>query len=140
MSPPRHRAAPCNIADARFRLAQARKFHEVALVAAAEHEIDESIGCAAALEVLAGIAASDAACCAALGQRSRSDNHMDAAKMLEQILVPDGTRPANALRRMLRVKDNAHYGLERISVGTLTPLQRQAETLIAFAEEVIADR
>jgi len=90
--------------------------------------------------VLAGIAASDAACCAALGQRSRTDNHMDAAKLLEQIVIPDEAPAANALRRMLREKDNAHYGLDRISKRTLLPLQRQAATLIAFANEVLAGR
>jgi hypothetical protein len=62
------RTLACGIADARIRLAQARKFLDVAELVAAE-DIQASHSVAAALAVLAGIAASDAACCAALGRR-----------------------------------------------------------------------
>src|SRR5687768_6810213 len=57
----RFRTQTCGRAAARTRLAQARKFLEVADLVATEREIDESTSVAAALAVLAGIAAADAA-------------------------------------------------------------------------------
>lgn len=63
MSPTSARTQTCGPTDARTRLAQARKFLEVAELVAAE-DIPESHSVSAALAVLAGIAA----CCAALGR------------------------------------------------------------------------
>lgn len=61
MSP---RTEDCGPIQARSRLEQAEKFHEVAELAATEgDDVDASRSVAAALAVLAGIAASDAACC-----------------------------------------------------------------------------
>lgn len=139
MSPPRaQRSQPCGEADARTRLAHARKMLEVAdLVHDSEREIAESAMTAAALAVLAGIAASDAACCAALGRRSRSADHRDAITVLSQI-TPGGDAAAQKLRRILDEKDNAHYGLHSIGGQTLNALMRQAAGLVEFADDVIA--
>jgi hypothetical protein len=64
--------AKCDRSDARIRLTHAKKFLEVAeMVAAEEDSISASASVATALAVLAGIAASDAACCASLERRSR---------------------------------------------------------------------
>jgi hypothetical protein len=86
----------CGGAEARTRLAHARKFLEVAQLVAGE-DVVESRSVSAALAVLAGIAAADAACCAALGRRSRSQNHHDAEDLLAQI-VPDGQTTARPRR------------------------------------------
>ena len=67
MSPRGSRTPPCDRAHARNRLDHAEKSLEVAELVAVEREIPESRSVAAALAVLAGIAASDAASCAALG-------------------------------------------------------------------------
>jgi hypothetical protein len=71
------RTQPCSAAQGRTRLEHARKFLDVAeLVAGESGEEDlEYSSAAAALAVLAGIAASDAACCAALGRRARGQDH-----------------------------------------------------------------
>jgi len=61
----------------------------VAELVAGEHEIPESRSVAAALAVLAGIAASDAACCAALGRRSRGDDHRQAVPSQLAGLTPE---------------------------------------------------
>jgi hypothetical protein len=90
----------------------------------------------AALAVLAGIAASDAACCKALGRRSRSDNHHDAEKLLETI-EPGGREAANALRRLINEKDEAHYGFYHVSASDLKTAVRQPNAVITFAEDVL---
>src|ERR1700739_3593808 len=104
------RTQPCSAAHGRTRLEHARKFLEVADLVAGEGEDIEFASAAAALAVLSGIAASDAACCTALGRRSRSQDHRQATALVEQI-APGGKRAAASLRRLLSLKDEAHYGL-----------------------------
>ena len=70
------RVAPCTPADARARLRKAQSFTSGAELVL---ELGEDTGLdlpavAAALSVLAGIAAADAACCSALGERSRGQD------------------------------------------------------------------
>jgi hypothetical protein len=67
----RARTQFCDRAQARTRFDNAQKSLEVAELAAVEQEIPASRSVAAALAVLSGIASADAACCAALGRRSR---------------------------------------------------------------------
>ena len=110
---------------------------EVADLVSVERELSESVVTAAALAVLAGIAAADAACCAALGRRSCSADHRDAITVLGRI-EPGGDAAAQKLRRILDEKDSAHYGLQGIGSQTLTALQRQAQGLVDFAAEVLA--
>jgi hypothetical protein len=92
------RTQKCSQEDARTRLRNARKFLEVAALVAGEGDDIEYSSQAAALAVLAGIAASDAACCKALGRRSRVQDHREAATLVEQI-TPGGKTAANSLRR-----------------------------------------
>jgi len=80
------RTATCGRAEAMVRLGQARKFYEVA-----------------------GIAAADAACCAALGRRSRAQDHKAAVELVRQV-EPGGAEAAKNLDRLLDLKDSAHYG------------------------------
>lgn len=66
-------------------MARAREFLEVAELVVDERDQGDSFvyaSSAAALAVLAGIAASDAACCMALQERSRSESHRDAEQLL----------------------------------------------------------
>jgi hypothetical protein len=107
----------------------------VAELVAGEREIPESRSVAAALAVLAGIAASDAACCAALGRRSRGDDHRQAAALLREIV--DGDRAATALLDLLNLKDTAQYGLIPISGRELTVALRRAKRLLEFAGKVL---
>lgn len=95
------------------------------------------LSAAAALVVLAGIAASDAACCKALGVRSRGDDHHDARPLLEQI-TPGGKDAANAMRRLIDLKDDAHYGFYNVSKQDVKSAFRQSQKLIEFARDVLA--
>lgn len=135
MSPPSGRAQGCGRADARTRLAHARKFLEVAELAAGE-DMPESLNVSAALAVLCGIAAADSACCAAVGRRSRSQDHHDAEALVATI-EPEGKGAANALRRLLDLKDTAHYGLITVSRQKLTGALRQAGNLVDFADATL---
>ena len=122
----------CGPAQARTRLAHARKFLEVAQLVATE-DFDESLSVAAGLAVLAGIAASDAACCRALGRRARGDDHREAATLLSQIR-PGGDRAVKALLALIDVKDTAHYGLIHVTRRQLSVVMRRASTLVAFGQ------
>lgn len=136
MSRKEGRTQDCNRADARTRLAHAQKFLEVAELVATEKDIEESKRCAAALAVLAGIAAADAACCASLGRRSRGQDHRQAADLVEQV-EPGGKGAAKALRELLDMKDTAHYGLVHITTPKLTAALRRAEHLVEFAANAL---
>jgi len=126
-----------NVADARARLAIARKYLEVAHVAASESdESPEARNVAGALAVLAGIAAADAACFAALGLRSRSQNHRDAIALLEQI-TPGGAAAARHLARLLDLKDAAQYGIISLSSKELKEALRAADALETFTIDVV---
>ena len=89
-------------------------------------------GVTATLAVLAGIAASDAACCQVLGQRSRGQDHRQALAMLRQI-EPDGQAMARDLERLLTIKDDAHYGMLNISAQRAKAALRQAGHIVEAA-------
>lgn len=129
----------CSVADARVRRMHASKFLEVAeLVAMEQDDNPESVNVAASLAVLAGIAASDAACCAALGRRSRSQDHHDAERLLREIAV-GGKAAANQLKRLLDLKDNAQYGFLHVGGQDLQTVLRQAGALVEFAQRTLDD-
>jgi hypothetical protein len=130
------RTQECAENDARARIGHARRFLEVAELVAHEGDDLEYSGPSAALAVLAGIAASDAACCRALGRRSRGQNHRQAIDLLEQV-EPGGKDAANSLRRLLGLKDEAHYGLLDVGGRDLQAALRQARALVSFASEIL---
>lgn len=130
------RSQPCDRTQARTRLDNAQKSLEVAELAAGEREIPASRSVAGALAVLSGIASADAACCAALGRRSRGEDHRDAAALLRQI-VPAGDRAARELVELLNLKDTAQYGLIPITPRELTKALHRATRLLDFAGEVL---
>jgi hypothetical protein len=131
------RSQTCTDEDARGRLRQARKFAEVAELTASEGEGVEYASVATSVAVLAGIAASDAACCKALGMRARGQDHREAAALLAKV-EPNGTQAAASLGRLLSLKDEAHYGLFDIGGSDLKAALRQAGGLVEFAESILA--
>ena len=137
MSPrPSGRTQTCSDADATTRLRHAHKFLEVAELVAGEGNEADYASQAAALAVLAGIAASDAACCKSLGRRSRGQDHRAAITLVEQV-APGGKRAAQSLNRLLSLKDEAHYGLFDVGGKDLKSALRQAGDLVRFAEETL---
>jgi hypothetical protein len=97
-------------------LRSARANIEFAELAAAERDRPEMPAVAAGLAVLAGIAAADAICALRLQQIHRRPDHRGATELLETA-TPDGTKLANTLRRLLDLKDAAHYGIDVVAAA-----------------------
>jgi hypothetical protein len=136
MARSRGRSQRCSPQDARNRYSHAVKFLEVAEIAAGEHGQDpEYASVAVSLAVLAGIAAADAACCKALGERSRSQDHHDAEEFLRR--VSGGEDAAKQLHQLLGLKDEAHHGFFDISAGDLAKALRRTRAVLRFAEDVL---
>ncbi|HEU0019428.1 MAG TPA: hypothetical protein VFQ14_03970 [Thermoleophilaceae bacterium] len=139
MTPRSGRTQRCNEADARRRLQHSKQFLEVAELAAEDQRDDGSLeygNAAATLAVLAGIAAADAACCKALGRRSRTDDHDQATSLVEQI-APDGLSAAKNLRALVALKNDAQYGFYTVGPGELTKAVRAARKLVDFADTTL---
>jgi hypothetical protein len=131
------RTQKCTKEQAASRLRHAKRFLEVAELVQEEDDPESEYGTiSASLAVLAGIAASDAACCYRLGQRSRSQNHHDAEQLLSNIPY-FGDQASKALRRLLNLKDTAHYGFISVSNSELKAAIRQARQLVELAEQAI---
>jgi hypothetical protein len=129
------RTQPCTASDAQRRLQNARRFLEVAELLAEEGDEDlDYPSQSASMAVLAGIAAADAACCHALRQRFRGQDHRGAARLLAQVR-PGGDHSASTLNRLLDVKDEAQYGFLDVSGEALKAALRQSRALLEFAEQ-----
>jgi uncharacterized protein (DUF1778 family) len=129
------RTTTCGEREARVRLADAKAQLQLAELSGPRSSAAE-IKAAVSSAVLAGIAASDAACCKALGRTNRSQNHRDAVELLGQI-SPGGAEAAQQLERLLTLKDEAQYGFTNLTGQKLQQAVRRAQALVTHAEEVI---
>ncbi len=66
----------------------------------------------------------------------RGQDHHEAEDLLNQI-EPGGKTVANVLRRLLNLKDQAHYGLFDVSGSDLLAAIRRARMLVSFAETIL---
>jgi hypothetical protein len=129
------RTSPCNRAEARARLRIAEAYLKTAGTVLEERGGDDMyLNVAAGLAILAGIAASDAICGARLGRIPRGDDHHGAEDLL-RTATPDGPKLATDLRRLLSLKDAAHYGVMVVATRKATDAKRQAGRLVARANE-----
>ncbi len=131
------RTSDCTPAQARSRLQQAEAFVMTADLVLDDDTTTATPGVAAALAVLAGIAASDAACCARLGNRPRGQDHTTATTLLRTV-VPHGEAMAKDLARLLAAKDESHYGLTLVDRTKARRLLGYARRLIDHASDVVA--
>ena len=136
MTRPMSRIQDCNRRDAQNRLAQAEKFVEVAELVLDDGSSTTNPGVAAALAVLAGIAASDAACCAKLGKRARGQSHEEAKAVLETV-APCGSEMAKDLGRLLQRKNDSHYGIAFVSEGDARDMVGWAKRLLMMARAAV---
>jgi hypothetical protein len=133
---PSARTQDCNRAQAAVRLSQARAFLDVAELLSGEDDELANDNVVAALAVLAGIAAADAACCGTLGRRSRGQDHRQAIQLVSQA-GPDGKTLSRALSRLLDIKDNAHYGMVYVGAQQAKAALRSATTLVDGAAQLL---
>ncbi|NBO33242.1 MAG: hypothetical protein EBU98_02320 [Actinobacteria bacterium] len=137
------RSAACTPADARNRLRQAEAYLRTASAALENNgtsTIDDIAtvdfaGVAAALAVLAGIAAADAACCARLGRRARGQDHREVRRLLTTV-HPGGVEMMKQLDVLLAAKDEAHYGASVMTIAKATALVSRAARLVALSRAV----
>jgi hypothetical protein len=129
------RTQSCDADDARGRLRDAHAQLDLAELATADSSPEERKA-AASCAVLAGIAAADAACCKALGRRSRSQDHRDAVALVRDV-APGGSNAAVHLGRLLGLKDHAQYGLQDVGGQKLLAALRRARALVAFAVQTL---
>jgi hypothetical protein len=88
----------CSEADARGRLRKAEQFFSAAETIRGLAEDEEEVGDAyVTLCVHAGIAAADAICCAALGEHSQGESHVEAVQLLRRVR-PGGDDFGSALQ------------------------------------------
>ncbi len=90
----------------------------------------------AALAVLAGVAAADAACCAKLRVRSRGQSHQDAVAVLATV-APHGADMAKDLSRLLNRKDDSHYGVTFVSASDAGRMVMWAKRLLTRARAAV---
>jgi len=136
VSAAKSRTKSCTRADALNRLAQARSFVEVATLVLSADDEAANPGVAASLAVLAGIAASDAACCARLGLRAKGDSHDGAVAVLATV-EPHGREMAKDLERLLGRKDDSHYGVTFVARGEARRMVDWAIRLTALAASAV---
>ncbi|MHB8324212.1 MAG: hypothetical protein ACYDEA_07685 [Candidatus Dormibacteria bacterium] len=118
----RGRRKECSIADARKRLHDADAFLEVAL-----QTIDPDVKATNAIH--AAMAAADAICCAALGERSTDGNHSAAVPLLGSV----DRQLGNALRRALDRKPQAGHESRDVSAQDAESCLHQAAVLTEAA-------
>ena len=129
------RTQDCGKAEAKTRLEDAREHLAYAELHGKNSKPSERKA-SVATAVLAAIAAADAACCHALGERSRSDDHLDAVKLVKQV-APGGADAGNQLQRLLNLKDEAQYGFGAMGGQKQAVAIRQAKALVEFAEQTL---
>ncbi|MHB2023616.1 MAG: hypothetical protein ACYCO3_09850 [Mycobacteriales bacterium] len=128
------RSRTATTSDARVRLRSAEAYLEVADLVLQERSRVEMPGVAAGLAVLAGIAAADAICAQRLGQVHRGEDHRAAGDLLKQA-TGDGRKLAATFRRLIDIKDEAHYGLTIVSPQRARGAVRAARLLVDGARE-----
>ena len=145
MSAGRGRRRPCTVVEARALLANARAYLETATLVRTEPRAGfdhVAVGTA----VLAAIAASDAICCRALGERARGQDHHEAVELLSQVRFGAGgldaqarraTELARALETALDLKGESHYGVHLLGEPQLQRVVRAAQKLIDAADEIL---
>lgn len=129
MSPKDLPARSADRAQARSRLRIARKYLEVAEIAATED--GEAINVTVGLAVLAGIAASDAICIRGIGVRYSGSDHAAAADLLARVDATLGER----LRVLVALKPSSHYGADLLTMRERTKALRAAAALVRAAED-----
>ena len=128
----RSKYSDCSASQARIRLGHAELYLDVARLVIADETGSEAT-VATGNAVLAGIAAADAICCRAAGERYRGADHREAARFLES--VTGDRRLGAALRELADYKDGAHYGLSHVKTQRARAATRRAEILVRAAQD-----
>ena len=130
----RTKKSACTKADAAARVEHAVVYLNVAELALSDQSGPEST-VATGNAVLAGIAASDAICCALAGSHLRGGDHRKAAKFLRE--VTGNADLSKALRDLIDFKDQAHYVVDNVKAERAKAAIRRARTLVEAAQRAV---
>lgn len=127
------RLRSCDEVVAAGRMRKAEQFLEAAATIRDFAEDEAEIGDAlVALCVHAGIAASDAICCKALGHHAQGDDHEQAVAELSKVR-PDGRTLGKDLSALLQMKTRAEYAAPPVTAEQRRRAWRRAEHLVDAA-------
>lgn len=129
MSPKKLTTRRADPGQARARRRIAQKYLEVADLVADED--GAAVNVCVGLAVLAGIAAGDAICIAATGERYAGQEHAAAAELLERVDAALGRR----LRQLVGLKPGSHYGEHLLGNDDRKAALRAAHTLVQAATD-----
>lgn len=129
MSPKKLTTRRADPGHARARRRIAQKYLEVADLVADED--GAAVNVCVGLAVLAGIAAGDAICIAATGERYAGQEHAAAAELLERVDAALGRR----LRQLVGLKPGSHYGEHLLGTDDRKAALRAAHTLVQAATD-----
>lgn len=127
MNPKRVAARSASPAEGRGRRRVAETYLEVAELIEAED--GAALNVCVGVAVLAGIAAADAICVAALGERHAGTDHRGAAGLLQR--VDRGL--ARQLADLIELKARSHYGADLLTPQDRARALRRARTLVEAA-------
>ncbi len=128
------RTVRCTAAICQGRLRKAVEFLDAAHLIADETGESAAHDAFVTLCVQAGIAASDAICCARLGEHAQGQDHNEAVTLLSRA----STESAMHLRVLLSMKTKAGYSHTAVSNGDARRARRAAEALVETARRVNA--
>lgn len=131
MSPTQVPVRPVSKTEGASRRRIAAKYLEVAQIAATED--GAAINVAVGIAVLAGIAASDAICAAALGERYAGQDHAAAVHVLKRV----DAMLARKLKTLVDMKPGSHYGDSLLTSDHRDRAIRAATDLVQAARERI---
>jgi hypothetical protein len=129
VSPAKLPTRPADRAWAGGRCRVGEKYLEVAGVASAQD--GAAINVCVGLCVLAGIAAADAICAVALGERYSGQDHTAAATLLGRV----DSELGNRLRALVALKPGSHYGNALLTTAQRDAAVRASEALIEEARK-----
>ncbi len=129
------KARECASRETLRPLSAARQFLEAAEFYVGDEDPDGR-RVAVSNAVLAGIAASNAMCCARVGRHAVGDDHQ-AAITLVGTIGPEGREAAKAPTALLSVKHKAQYQTSAVGKADATGAVRRAQSLIAAAERLV---
>ena len=127
MSPKKLQTKRTKPAEGRGRRLVAEKYLEVADLI--DSEDGTALNVCVGIAVLAGIAASDAICAAALGERYSGEDHDAAAELLSRV----DPKLGKALHDLVALKGESHYGAALLTAEDRKKALRCASTLVAEA-------
>ncbi|ACZ31897.1 hypothetical protein Xcel_2885 [Xylanimonas cellulosilytica DSM 15894] len=129
MTPRKIQTRPGGRGDARNRRLVAEKYLEVGELT--QDESGAAVNVTVGIAVLAGIAAGDAICLAAIGERYSGPDHAAAADLLSRVDAAMGKR----LRDLVELKPASHYGSAILTTVDGKRAMRNAAALVIEAQK-----